>query len=218
MLNQSSTNLEANDLPHSNSNHLNLLSEKIWGIHWNEHFPYKINDDDITAHHSSFEEFGAFAADNFSRIFENDKYPTSFLWLEHSPFKMRYYKEVGDFFIFKHGNKTIGGFVGNPIDWSSYYVRSFALLPEYEGRHIVFLFLKHFFKILEFHGIERVEADTSPSNTTIIQLTSRLRFNIAGTLLSERWGALTHLVKFFSKKHETVFLQQFCAGVRPQLR
>ncbi len=197
--------------------HERCLSSSIWNINWNDYFPFNINQKGFVAEYSTHEEFSAFAKVHFARVFRQDSYQTSFLWSESGTAKTRYYKEAGDFFVFKMNQKTIGGFVGTPIDWSSYYLRSFALLPEYEGHQILSLFLKHLFKCLEEVGVERIEGDTSPSNLTIIQILTRLRFNITGMTLSERWGSQLRLSKFLSTKHEQVFLDQFCFGARPQL-
>jgi hypothetical protein len=106
-----------------------------------------------------------------------------------------------------------------PLDWSSYYVRSAALLPEYQGRQAIQHFLSGvLFPELTRAGVERVELDTSPSNLAMMHIATRLRFNPTGTLLTERWGALVHFTRYLAADSEQVFLDKFCAGPRYQTR
>ena len=133
--------------------------------------------------------------------------------------KTRYYEVFGDFFEFFHGDELAGLLVCTPTDWSSYYIRSAAMLPKFQGRRIV----QHFytsvlFPTLQRAGVERVEFDTSPSNMAMMHIATRLRFNNTGTILSERWGAMIHFTKFLAVDKEEVFLRQFCAGVKYQTR
>jgi hypothetical protein len=51
-----------------------------------------------------------------------------------------------------------------------------------------------------------------------MHIMGRLRFNVTGTCLSERWGANVHFTKFLNGDNERTFLQQFCSGVKYQLR
>ena len=74
------------------------------------------------------------------------------------------------------------------------------------------------FEQLKRAGVERVEADTSPANMATMHLLTRLRFNMTGTTLSERWGAHVHFTKFLDERSEGVFLEQFCSGVKYQVR
>jgi hypothetical protein len=113
----------------------------------------------------------------------------------------------------------VGLLVCTPLDWSSYYVRSAALLPEYQGRQAIQHFLSGvLFPELAFAGVERVELDTSPSNLAMMHIATRLRFNPTGTLLTERWGALVHFTRYLTADGERVFLDKFCEGPRYQTR
>jgi hypothetical protein len=47
---------------------------------------------------------------------------------------------------------------------------------------------------------------------------TRARFNITGSLMSERWGALIRFTKFLNERGEDTFLQQFCRGAWYQQR
>jgi len=56
------------------------------------------------------------------------------------------------------------------------------------------------FEILKSAGVERIEADTSPGNFASMTVMTRLRFNLTGTVLSERWGAMMHFTKFLDER------------------
>jgi RimJ/RimL family protein N-acetyltransferase len=155
--------------------------------------------------------------EHYALIFEQSR-NVPFSNTKHSDSKMRYYRIAGDFFEFKDGATTIGLLVGTPVDWSSYYIRSAAVLPAYQGRKVIQRFFPLLFERLKEAGLERVEADTSPSNMATMHLLTRLRFNVSGTILSERWGAHVHFTKFLSDGVEDAFLGQFCSGVMYQQR
>jgi hypothetical protein len=109
--------------------------------------------------------------------------------------------------------------IGTPLDWSSYYIRTAALLPECQGRQpIQHFFSSLVFPILRSAGVERVELDVAPSNLAMMHVVTRLRFNASGTLLTERWGAHVHFTKFLDEDSERVFISQFCTGPKYQLR
>jgi hypothetical protein len=77
---------------------------------------------------------------------------------------------------------------------------------------------KVLFEELKRVGVERVECDTSPANLVMVHIMGRLRFNVTGTCLSERWGAYIHFTRFLNSDNERTFLRQFCSGVKYQLR
>src|SRR5690606_32501306 len=94
-----------------------------------------------------------------------------------------------------------------------------AVLPEHQGTAIVQRFFHGvLFPVLAAVGVERVEADVAPSNLAMVHIVTRAQFNASGTLLTERWGAHTRFTKFLCADSERVFLDQFCSGVKYQLR
>jgi len=132
--------------------------------------------------------------------------------------KNRYYEEYGDVFVFEHGNKTVGLLVCTPVDWGTYYIRFVAVLPEYGGRKLFQTLLPVLLDVLSASVVERVEAETSPSNLAFVHIMNKFSFNVTGTVLSERWGALVRFTRFLDGNSEDVFLRQFCTGVRYQTR
>ncbi|HVU03473.1 MAG TPA: GNAT family N-acetyltransferase, partial [Polyangiaceae bacterium] len=132
--------------------------------------------------------------------------------------KERYYRLAADFFEFKEGRRTVGLFVCNAVDWSTYYIRSAAVLPEYQGLRLSHGFVAFLLETLRGLGVERVEADTSPSNFATLAILTGFHFNVTGTTLSDRWGAQLRLTRYLDTECEDVFLRQFCSGVIHQRR
>jgi hypothetical protein len=193
-----------------------ISAASLWGIDWDALLPLRVTSD-VVARRSSYEECLPFVRDHYAAIFQEDA-ASPFSTSRHTPAKERYYRLSGDFFEFVAADRTVGLLVCTPVDWSSYYVRSAAVLPEYSGRKLIQRFLPSLFEALARAGVERVEADTSPSNMATMHLLTRLRFNVTGTVLTERWGAHVHFTRFLDEASEHVFLRQFCSGVRYQER
>jgi hypothetical protein len=116
------------------------------------------------------------------------------------------------------GGRTVGIFVGQPWDWSTYYLRHLALLPEARGFGAVVGVVELFSEVLGRYGIERLELDVSISHRAQLARILGCGFHPMGTLHSERWGAMVHLVRFLAPSHERVFLDRFSAGLRTQAR
>jgi ribosomal protein S18 acetylase RimI-like enzyme len=193
------------------------FSEAIWNIDWSLHLPLALTEG-VTVAYSSFERARPFLAANLAAIVEEDPASSPFLQKAPTDAKVRYLQRNADYFEFKDGERTAGFMLCTPIDWSSYYIRLTAILPEYHGKKFPQRFLPTLFEVLKAAGVERVETETSPSNLAVMHIMNRFRFNVTGTVLSERWGALVRFTKFLDEESERVFLDQFCTGIRYQAR
>lgn len=195
---------------------MSSLSESLWNLRWEDHLPSQVTRE-VSVRASSFEASLPFVAAHYADIFEDDPAsPFSSGKLDDA--KARYYRTAGDFFEFVHDGRTVALLIGTPVDWSTYYIRSAASLREYQGKKLIQRFFPEMFALLAAAGVERVEADTSPSNMATMHLLTRMRFNVTGTVLSERWGALVHFTRYLDEPAERTFLGQFCAGVKYQSR
>jgi len=194
------------------------FSGSIWDLDWSEHLPLTITKDGIVVVESSFEKIAPFVRENLSAMFEEDPATSPFVQGPMTAAKARYYRAFGDFFEFNDNGRTSGILVCTPVDWSTYYIRFCAFLPEYQGRQLLQRFFPDFFRILKMAGIERIETETSPSNLAVMHIMNRFRFNVTGTILSERWGALVRFTKFLDGASEEVFLRQYCTGIQYQTR
>ena len=195
-----------------------VLSRTLWDLDWAAHLPHRLTEDGVTVFWSSFDEALPFIRDHYAEIFHEGDGEAPFATREGGAAKARYYRAAGDFFEIKHEGRTVGLLIGTPVDWSTYYLRSAAAIPEYQGRKVCHRFFPRLFELLKGAGVHRVEADTSPANMATMHLLTRMRFNVTGTLMTERWGAHVHLTKFLDEDAESTFLRHYCSGVKYQLR
>jgi GNAT superfamily N-acetyltransferase len=197
--------------------HPSRASQLLWDIDWGKWLPRQITDDGIELRLSDIQAAMPFISAHYAEIFEQELERHRFFSEPFDGAKMRYY-QTNDVFEIKHGERTVGLLIGAPSDWSTYYIRSMAVLPAYQGRQLPRCILPFVFERLAEVGVRRFEAETSPSNLVSVLNLTRLRFNITGTVLTERWGALLRFTKFVDEQAEGVFLDRFCSGVRYQRR
>jgi GNAT superfamily N-acetyltransferase len=193
------------------------VSRLLWGIDWRAWLPRRLTEDGIELHLSSIDAAMPFISAHYAEIFEQELERDRFFSEPFDGPKMRYYR-TADVFEIRHAERTVGLLIGAPSDWSTYYIRSMAVLPAYQGRQLPRCILPFLFEHLAKAGVRRFEAETSPSNLVSVLNLTRLRFNITGTVLTERWGALLRFTKFVDEGAEEVFLHKFCSGVRYQRR
>ena len=194
------------------------FSERVWNIDWADCLPRTITSDEVVVEYSTVDEALPFIAANFAMVLEEEPETYAFLEQRTSAVKTRYYQEFGDVFRFSHQDKSVGFLICTPIDWSTYYLRFIIVLREYHGKKLFQGFLPILLDILKVNGVERVEAHTSPSNLAIVHILNKFKFNVVGTVLTDRWGALVHFTKFLNTDGEGIFLRQYCTGVKYQLR
>ena len=192
-------------------------SRFLWGIDWAEWLPRRFTEDGIELCLSDIESAMPFISAHYAEIFEQDLERGRFFSEPFDGAKLRYY-QTADVFEIKHSGRTVGLLIGAPSDWSTYYVRTMGVVPAYQGRQLPRVILPFLFERLGDVGVRRFEAETSPSNLASVLNLTRLRFNITGTVLTERWGALLRFTKFVDQEAEGVFLDKFCVGVRYQQR
>jgi Acetyltransferase (GNAT) family len=181
------------------------LSQRLWGLDWESVLPWQI--DDVSVEWGSLEEALPFMRDHYNEIFGTGD--GRFFVEMMSEAKRRFCAEM-DIFILRAGTETVGLVMGHPSDWSTYYVRSAALLAEYRARGVFPRFLEHFYEPLRGAGVERIEADASPSNQSVIRLHLSQGSIVTATGSSERWGAFVRFTKFLNEEPQEVFNRQFC--------
>jgi GNAT superfamily N-acetyltransferase len=189
----------------------------LWGIDYSESFPLQVSEDGITVDAVGVDEALEFVGEHYAAIFGGAE--GSPFWTEESPAaRERYLRHACDIFAFRDGDEVVGLFIGNPVDWSTYYIRSMAFLPEYQGRALYQRFFAVLFERLAQAGIARIEAEAAPSNRRSAGVLMLQRFVVSGNVLSERWGGLVRYTKHLDTRVQGVFLRQFCAsgGVHQQ--
>ncbi len=193
------------------------LSRLFWGVDWAESLPLALTRDGIELRASHIHRALPFVGAHYAEIFAQDEERARFF---HEPFdeaKIRYYEASDVFELVQHG-ATIGVMIGAPTDWSTYYVRTMGVLQPYQGRQLPRLVLPFMFRRLAAAGVRRFEVETSAANLAVVLFLTRMRFNVTGQVLSERWGALLRMTKFLDEGAEDVFLDKFCSGIRYQRR
>lgn len=177
-------------------------------MRWDDHAPFALHDG-VTMSPVTPERAIAFTRDHYAHIFGSSPGDTRFLSEPMTAAKARFLAE-SDRFAFHDAGRMIGLLVGNPIDWSSYYWRSVAFLPEHQGRGLLAAALEHTDAILRDAGVVRVEGETAPTNYRQVRLLMRLGYCVTGTTNSERWGTMLRLTKYLRADAEERFVSQFC--------
>lgn len=187
------------------------MSKRIWGFDWADHLPWQVDAVSV--------EVGSFALDalpfiesHYSRIFGGADATQRFLSDPMTDAKRRFGDEM-DVLLFRAERMTIGLLIGHPLDWSTYYMRSVAILPEYRDRRLLTRIMEQTCEPLRAAGVERIEGDCSPANLPMMRMLTGLGFLVTAAANSERWGAMVRSTKFLREDAEDVFARQFC-GMR----
>ncbi|MEW6055688.1 MAG: GNAT family N-acetyltransferase [Bdellovibrionota bacterium] len=190
------------------------LACKLWGVDWTRHYPVRLTSSATVVEATSFGQVAEFLKQNIQAIYRSNQEDQAFLFSGQHAAKSAFYEECSDSFVFRsqQDGRVIGVFIGNVLDWSSYYLRYTAILPEFRRQGIFAEFVEGLVEVLKAYPVERVEADVSPNNHPQVHLLNRVGFNLSGTLLTERWGALSRFTKYMKPANQAVFLNQFCVG------
>jgi hypothetical protein len=183
------------------------LSKLLWGLDWDEHLPWELSGG-ITVTTATLEETLAFAGDHYAQIFGTAT-DGRFLPDPMTPAKRRFLA-LSDRFMFRDDGNPIGLMMGQPADWSTYYWRTIAFLPAYQGRGLFNEALPRAHAVMRDVGIERAEGDVAPINQRQVRALTRLGLCVTGSLQSERWGTMLRMTKHLSQRGEEVFATRFC--------
>ncbi|MEY4616358.1 MAG: hypothetical protein RJB66_1318 [Pseudomonadota bacterium] len=201
------------------TNHQNSerpLSEFIFDLDWSKVFPYSLTTfDQIEIIDASTAQ--QFILEHHKSTFQLEYWGNRFFTEGTSDAKLRYYQKIADHFLLTHQGQPIGLVIGTLMDGHSYYLRYGMILRDFSSAGRIQGFVKYLLSVLATHHIDRVETDVSPANLVNVHVFNKLQFNITGLNLSERWGALIRFTKILNSNAEIIFLDQFCAGPRPQM-
>jgi hypothetical protein len=192
----------------SDASQVQRLSETLWGVAWDSFLPCDLGEEGISVELASADTVASFVSDHYGVIF-GDPGQAGF-WRDPDTARGQYLRYVCDAFAFRHHGALVGVFVSNPVDWATYYIRSVAFIKEYQGRGLVQRFNEVLCAVLQSKGVVRVEVDTAPSNQLSVGALLGQHFVLSGTVLSERWGALSRFTKFLDASAEDAYLARFC--------
>jgi hypothetical protein len=129
--------------------------------------------------------------------------------------KTAFFLNTCDFIELRHSDVTVGAIIGEPYDWSSYYVRVYALSRAYQTPALTRRFVRECLMTpLSAAGVKRVFADSSPTNVPMCRGLSEDGFFATGTNLSERYGPMVRYTKFLCRETEQAFVSKF-SGTAP---
>ncbi len=183
------------------------LSWRLWNLDWEKILPWSFEEVTVVSAH--FDDALPFMTEHYARIFGTESNEGRFLSSPLTEAKRRFSAET-DVFLFQVAARTVGLFMAHPSDWSTYYMRTAALLPEYRGRHLVSRFMERICEPLREAGVERLCGDVSPANTPMMKLHVGQGFLVTSIANSERWGSCVHFTKFLRQEADAVFRHQFC--------
>jgi hypothetical protein len=187
------------------------LSATLWGLDLNQGLPRELSHDGIVATPGDLTRVRTFIAEEFPSFGEESLGATPSATIIDA--KRWYMRSACDAIELRHEDRTIGVLVGAPEDWSSYYVRVFAVIQTYQRPALIRRFVREcVFEPLTLHHVERLTADTSPANLAMSRCFSELHFHVTGHQLSDRWGPLVRYTRFLDPAREAAFLRRF-AGI-----
>lgn len=191
------------------------LSARFWGADLSQSLPRVLSRDGVQAVPGNLERVGEFLTRAFPSFSEEEHgAQLSPRMLEA---KSHYLRTASDLIEVQHLDRTVGVLVGAPEDWSSFYVRILAFLPEYQRPGLTRRFVREcLFEPLAACGVERIVADTWPTNIAMTRGFSEMRFHVTGHQLSERWGALVRYTKFLDPAREAAFEKRFAGTISNQ--
>lgn len=189
------------------------LSARFWGAELARDLPRVLSRDGVQAVRGEIGRVGEFLMQAFPTFTEEE------LGADLSPrmieAKGHYLRTASDLIELQHLGRTVGVMVGAPEDWSSFYVRILAFLPEYQRPALTRRFVREcLFEPLVARGVERIVAETWPTNIAMTRGFTEMHFHVTGHQLSERWGALVRYTKFLDPAREAAFERRF-AGALP---
>jgi hypothetical protein len=184
------------------------LSKRVLDLNWEQILPWSFEE--VTVESGTFEDALPFIAEHYAQIFGTEEGPARFLVEPMTPAKRRFGAEM-DVFLFRAEGRTIGVFMSHPSDWSTYYMRTAALLPEYRGRHLVSRFMERICDPLRAAGVFRLEGDVTPANAPMVKLHVSQGFLVTSTSSTDRWGLVLRFTKFLREEAAAVFVERYCA-------
>jgi hypothetical protein len=184
------------------------MSQRLWNLDWRTVLPWHF--DGARAEFATPEEALPFVQEHYSAIFGQKDLEGRFLPSPTTEAKRRFFGEM-DYFMLRVGERDAGIVMGHPSDWTTYYVRSAALLPAFRDRHVLTQFSERLFEPLRASGVERVEAECSPANVPMARLLTGHGYIVTGSITSERWGVVLRYTKFLTEDALAAFMRQYTA-------
>jgi ribosomal protein S18 acetylase RimI-like enzyme len=197
----------ARDLDPASPRRASTLTERVWDLRWQDRLPWEF--DGVRVDLGQAADVNDFLLQNRALLFGGVEGAGRFLADPTTPAKQRWVDEM-DIFVLSQNANTIGILCGHPTDWTTYYLRSTALLPAVRGSGLIQRVMERMYEPLVQVGAERMEVEASPTNLPAVRTLLRQGFVVTSLFNSERWGACLRLTKHMTNASHTIFSQQFC--------
>jgi hypothetical protein len=179
------------------------MSERLWNLDWRQVLPWQVGE--VTIEHGTFDEIVPFLEAN-PRLFGGGE--QRFFVEKLTDAKRRFWAEA-DVFILRRGGEMIGYWGGHPSDWSTYYCRTMAILPEHREGRIATELSTRICQTLAPTEVVRIEVDTSIANVAMQRMLLGLGFLVTSTSVSERWGTMLRFTKLLREEAGRIFKTQY---------
>jgi hypothetical protein len=190
------------------------LSETFWRLDLYAGLPRVLTRDGTEATIGDLDRIRGFLTREFPSLTEEGLGAQLSPTIAHT--KRWYLGAACDLIELRHRGETVGAIIGAPDDWSSYYVRVFAVAPQYQRPALTRRFGREcLLEPLAAHNIQRVVAETSPANLAMSRGLCELHFHVTGHQLSERYGPLVRYTKFLDPDAEAAFLSRYTGSAPP---
>lgn len=191
------------------------LSDDFWNLDLTRDLPRVISRDGVVIAPGELERIRQFLKTVFPTLTE-EGLGAAPLDPQVAHTKRWYLGAASDLLELRKRGETIGVMIGAPEDWSTYYLRIYAVSPDYQRPIVTRRFAECVMQRLEECGVQRVVTDTSPANTSAALRLSELQFHVTGQQLSERYGPLIRYTKFLDPAAEAAFLARFAGSAPPR--
>ena len=190
------------------------LTQAYWGIDLLANLPCQLTSDGVTAVQGDALRAGEFLRREFPLLTEEGLGGVSSQQARRT--KHHYLLANCDLFEIRHHGQTVGVVVGEPKDWSTYYIRMFAIVQAYQRPALIRRFSRTcIVDPLTRHGVQRITADTSPANLAMSRFLTEFRFYVTGQQLTDRWGPAVQYTKFLDPACEAAFHARFGGAAPP---
>ena len=184
-------------------------------LDWRRHLPWRIGHVDVV--HGTADHALAFIGAHYGALFDTAADEDRWLREPMTAAKRRFLDDA-DVFVFRDGDRTVGIQIAQPTDWSTYYLRSTALLPAYQAHDLATDLCLRMMAPLRDAGVTRLECETAPTNTACMRAVIRLGFVPTATHNTDRWGTLVRFTRYLDDSADEIFRAQYCAGTWPRCR
>lgn len=183
------------------------MSMQLWDLDWTKELPRTYGNGTTVIHPARWPDGAAFMKEHYARIFGTSA-EGRFLVEEMTEAKRRYCMAM-DVFLMKVDGETVAMAACSPGDWSTYYVRMLAIVPQFRDKRVGCEFTTMLTETLPKYGLARFEADCSAANKACIKLCLTSGMIPTSTSNSERWGMSIRFTRFLRQDAEEIFSRQF---------